>query len=170
MKIFCSANISELNYWLLICIAKNNFKDDFLDIQMFSHPQIPDFQILSKPYINGNIIDSAFRWCINLNFEKLSIRLVLWSRVTFTLSINIKATVEYVCLVWSPSHWLRYQLLCEISPVAWMKWRMAPSLGLCISGSICWWLKEPLQSHSIVQSAVHTPTTQPKTYRLRSWS
>ncbi len=47
-----------------------------------------------------------------------------------------------MCLVWSPSHWLRYQLLCEISPVAWMKWRMAPSLGLCISGSICWWLKE----------------------------
>ncbi len=52
-------NISKLNYWLVICIAKNNFKDDFLNIQMFLHPQIPDFQILSdhnKPYINGNII------------------------------------------------------------------------------------------------------------------
>ncbi len=52
----CTVNISKLNYWLLICIAKNNFKDDFLNIQMFSHPQIPDLQILSKPYINGNMI------------------------------------------------------------------------------------------------------------------
>ncbi len=37
----------------------NNFKDDFLNISIFLHPQIPDFQILSyhnKPYINGNII------------------------------------------------------------------------------------------------------------------
>ncbi len=28
---------------------------------MFLHPQIPDFQILSKPYINGNMIYSLFR-------------------------------------------------------------------------------------------------------------
>ncbi len=33
----------------------NNFKGDFLNIQ------IPDFQILSKPYINGNMIYSAFK-------------------------------------------------------------------------------------------------------------
>ncbi len=39
---------------------------------MFLHPQIPDLQILSKPYINGNMIYSAFRWCINLNFRKLT--------------------------------------------------------------------------------------------------
>ncbi len=32
----------------------------FLNIEIFLHPQIPDFQILSKPYINGNIINSAF--------------------------------------------------------------------------------------------------------------
>ncbi len=31
----------------IICIAKNNFKDDFLNIQMVLHPQIPDLQILS---------------------------------------------------------------------------------------------------------------------------
>ncbi len=36
----------------------NNFKDDFLNIQMFVHPQIPYFQILSKPYINGNYLFS----------------------------------------------------------------------------------------------------------------
>ncbi len=28
----------------IICIAKNNFKDDFLNIQMFLHPQIPDLK------------------------------------------------------------------------------------------------------------------------------
>ncbi len=42
----------------------NNFKDDFLNISIFLHAQIPDLQILSKPYINANIINSAFRWCI----------------------------------------------------------------------------------------------------------
>ncbi len=49
----------------------NNFKDDFLNISIFLHPQIPDLQILydhNKPYINGNIIYSDFRWCINLSF------------------------------------------------------------------------------------------------------
>ncbi len=40
MKIFCIVNISKLNYLLLICIAENNFKDDFLNIQIFLHPQI----------------------------------------------------------------------------------------------------------------------------------
>ncbi len=56
MKIFSTVNISKLIFLLVICIAKNNFKDDFLNIQIFLHPQIPDFQILSKPYINGNMI------------------------------------------------------------------------------------------------------------------
>ncbi len=50
---------------------------------MFLHPQILDLQILSKPYINVNIIYSAFRWCIHLNFPKLT--LVLCSMVTYTL-------------------------------------------------------------------------------------
>jgi len=36
---------------------------------IFLHPQIPDLQILSKPYINGKIIYSDdLWWCINLNF------------------------------------------------------------------------------------------------------
>ncbi len=34
----------------------NNFKGDFLNILIFLHPQIPDFQLLSKPYINGKRI------------------------------------------------------------------------------------------------------------------
>ncbi len=51
----------------------DNFKGDFLNILIFLHPQIPDFQILSypnKPYINGKLIYSAFIFCTNLNLEK----------------------------------------------------------------------------------------------------
>ncbi len=77
MKIFSkcpTVNISKLNFWLLICIAKNfiwtTLKMIFSIFRFVLHPQIPDLQILSKPYINGNIIYSAFRLCINLNFKK----------------------------------------------------------------------------------------------------
>ncbi len=31
-----SGSVYQRNYWLVICIAKNKFKDDFLNIQMFS--------------------------------------------------------------------------------------------------------------------------------------
>ncbi len=60
------SGVKKLHFLLVICIAKvhlnvNNFKGDFLNIQMFLDLQIPDLQILSKPYINGNIIYSAFR-------------------------------------------------------------------------------------------------------------
>ncbi len=44
MKIFSkypTVNILKLNYWLVICIAKNNFKGDFLSISIFLHPQWP---------------------------------------------------------------------------------------------------------------------------------
>ncbi len=55
-------NISKLNYWLVICIAKNliwtTLKMIFSIFRFFLHPQIPDFQILSKPYINVKIISS----------------------------------------------------------------------------------------------------------------
>ncbi len=62
MKIFGkfpTVIISKLNFWLVICIAKNkkkkvldNFKGDFLNILIFLHPQIPDFQIVvSRPNI-----------------------------------------------------------------------------------------------------------------------
>ncbi len=68
---FPTVNISKLNFWVVICIAENfiwtNLNGDFLNISIFMHPQIPDFQILSnhnKPYINGKIIYSLW-WCIN---------------------------------------------------------------------------------------------------------
>ncbi len=83
MKIFSkfpTVNISKLNYWLVICSVKNlistTLKMIFSIFRFFLHPQIPDFQILSyhnKPYINGKIIYSAFRWCINLNFNKMTL-------------------------------------------------------------------------------------------------
>ncbi len=64
---------------------------------MFLHPQIPDFQILSKPHINGNIIYSAFRLCINLNFTKLTLKtgFVLQDQkypdvCVYRMSVNLK--------------------------------------------------------------------------------
>ncbi len=67
MKIFSkfsTVNISKLNFWLVICIAKNfiwwRWFSQYLD---FLHPQIPDFQSNIEPYINGKMIYSAFRWC-----------------------------------------------------------------------------------------------------------
>ncbi len=45
-----------------MCIAKNliwtTLKMIFSIFRFFLHAQIPDLQILSKPYINGNIIYS----------------------------------------------------------------------------------------------------------------
>ncbi len=59
IKIFTYINILKLSNMHCCELNMNNFKDDFLNIQIFLHPQIPDFQILFKPYINGNIIYSA---------------------------------------------------------------------------------------------------------------
>ncbi len=77
MKIFCefpTINISKLNFWLVICIAKNFIWTTLKAI--FSIFWLYLNQILSypnKPYINGKrFIYSAFRWCINLNFKKLT--------------------------------------------------------------------------------------------------
>ncbi len=71
-KIFCkcpTVNIWKRNFWLIICIAKT-----FLNIFLWN-----------KPYINGQLIYSAFIWCINLNNnKKLQFWLVLWSRVRHT--------------------------------------------------------------------------------------
>ncbi len=93
MNIFTSfptLNILKLNLWLVICITYNliwtTLKMIFSIFRFFLHPQIPDLQILSnhnKPYININIIYSAFRWCINLNFQNVPLWLVLCSRVTY---------------------------------------------------------------------------------------
>ncbi len=46
------------------------------------------FKILSyhnKPYINGKLIYSAFRWCINLDFKKLTLMTGFVVRITFLL-------------------------------------------------------------------------------------
>ncbi len=83
MKIFCkfpTVNILKLNFWLVICIAKNliwtTLKAIFSVFWVFCTLRFQIFQILSyhnKPHINGKLIYSAFRWCINLNFEKFTL-------------------------------------------------------------------------------------------------
>ncbi len=78
MKIFSTfstMNKSKLNFWLVICIAKNyiwtTLKVIFSIFRFFWHPQIPDLQILSdhKNHTSMEIIYSAFR-CINLSKKK----------------------------------------------------------------------------------------------------
>ncbi len=58
-----TVNISKRNYWLVICIAENNFKDDFLNIQKYLHPHI--FKYCPK-------MEILLLWCINLNLIELS--------------------------------------------------------------------------------------------------
>ncbi len=110
MKIFCkflTVHISKLNFWLVICIANNfiwtTLKMIFSIFSFFCTLRFQIFkylylgQILSyhnKPYINGKLIYSAFRWCIHLNFEKLTLKtgfvvqghicnVFLWSKLYF---------------------------------------------------------------------------------------
>ncbi len=101
MKIFCkfpTVNISKLNFWLVICIAKNfiwtNLKVIFSIFGFFLHPQIPDFQIVvSQPNIvllyKYCHICSAVRW------------LVLWFRVTFIIFVSVKQ-LRCVMVLWKP--------------------------------------------------------------------
>ncbi len=68
----CSTvNISKLNFWLVICIAKNfiwtTLKMIFSIFRWFCTLR---FQIFKYCPIITNIIYSAFRWCINLNKKK----------------------------------------------------------------------------------------------------
>ncbi len=97
MKILCtfiSINISKLNFWFVIGIA---LKAIFAIFRFFLHPHITDFQIVvsrpnivlsNKLYINRKLIYSAFGWCINRNFETMTLKTGLWSRVTFNCSEN----------------------------------------------------------------------------------
>ncbi len=96
------------NFVLVICIAKNfiwtTLKMIFSIFRFFLHPQIPDLQILSKPYINGNIIYSAFRWCINLNFQTLTLKTgfvlqchiyIQWGKKVFSQGFFICHMINY---------------------------------------------------------------------------
>ncbi len=72
MKIFCkcpTVNISKLNFWLVICIAKNFIWTTIFSKFRFVAPSDSKFsnscldQILSdpnKPYINGQLISFRF--------------------------------------------------------------------------------------------------------------
>ncbi len=87
MHIFCkfpTLNISKLNFWLVIYIAKDfiwtTLKVIFSIFIYFLHPQIPDFSLSQpnmivslKPYINGKIIYLGFRLRIKVNFKKCTL-------------------------------------------------------------------------------------------------
>ncbi len=120
MKIFSTfltINISKRNFWLVICIAKNfiwtSLKMIFSIFRFFLHPQIPDLQILSKPYINGNIIYSAFRWCIHIKFEKCTLMtgFVLQGQIRSLSSIH----TQLLCSACVPDVSVRLCLLQAVS-------------------------------------------------------
>ncbi len=87
MKIFCkcpTVNISKLNFWLVISYITKKFiwttlKSIFSIFRFFFAPSDCRFSnncisakyCSYKPYINGKLMYSAFRWYINLNLEKL---------------------------------------------------------------------------------------------------
>ncbi len=57
-----------------------------------------------KPYINGNIIYSAFRWCINLNFIKWPLCLLLCSRVSWR-TLEQEQVYMLQCLKYLSYYW-----------------------------------------------------------------
>ncbi len=74
----------KMYFWLVIYIAKDfiwtTLNVIFSIFRFFLYPLITDLgRILSypnKPFINGKLIYSAFRWCINLNLSFCT--LVTW--------------------------------------------------------------------------------------------
>ncbi len=72
IRILRSCSMKILVILLMISnIHLNNFKGDFLNVLIFLLPQILSYH--NKPYINGKLIYSALRCCININFEKLTL-------------------------------------------------------------------------------------------------
>ncbi len=90
MKIFSkflTVNISKPNFWLVICIAKSfiwtTLKMIFSIFRFFCSLRFQIFKLLyfsqrlsdpNKPNINRKLIYSAFRLCIHLNVEKLTLK------------------------------------------------------------------------------------------------
>ncbi len=67
MKIFCkfpTANISKVNFCLVICIAKSFILDNIIIYKILLHPQIPDFQK----------VVSQLSLSINLNLDKFTLK------------------------------------------------------------------------------------------------
>ncbi len=114
MKIFCkfpTVNISKLNFWLVICIAKNfiwtTLKAIFSIFRFFA-PSDSDFNsCISAKYCpiitNHTSMESL---CIQLSddvYISISINwplwLVLWSRVTFVMLQKwLHMCTSYMCL------------------------------------------------------------------------
>ncbi len=113
MKIFSTfpiINISKLNFWLVICIAKNfiwtTLKMIFSIFRFFLLPQIPDLQIFaSQPNVVNKSIESIF---IQLSYtsqkKKMTLWLVLWSRVTNVKSIFLR-NFYFILKMFSSVQW-----------------------------------------------------------------
>ncbi len=79
----CTVNILKLNFWLVICIAKNfiwtTLKAILSIFRFFLHPQIPDFQIVVSycsqilSYTNHTSMESFFIQLSYLNFENMTL-------------------------------------------------------------------------------------------------
>ncbi len=73
MKIFCKCiTPSQSNFRLVICVAKDlisiSLKAIIFSAYFFFAPsdsRFSNMSYLNKPYINGKLVYSAFRWCIN---------------------------------------------------------------------------------------------------------
>ncbi len=132
MKIFCkfpTVNILKLNFWLVICIAKNFiwtilkviFSIFWYFLQTFSRLSNSCISAIlpyhNKPYINGKLIYSAFRWCTNLNFEKLTLMTGfvvqghIWETCSYS-ALKCASVLECLFLFWSV--WLRPLPICPI--------------------------------------------------------
>ncbi len=101
--VFCkfpTVNIPKLNFWLVICVAKDfswtSLKVIFSIFRFFLHPQMPDFQsVVSQPNIAfiPCMVQTIHQWKVDLySFQMMNkskfrrnwpLWLVLWSRDTY---------------------------------------------------------------------------------------
>ncbi len=131
MKIFCkcpTVNISKRNFWFVICIAKNliwtTLKAIFSIFGFFYTLRFQIFKYLclslilsdhNKPYINGKIMYSAFRWWINLNCENID-------------------SYDWFCGPWSHL-WLFKTWFVEYIASYVQKWTGVPMVNMMVSAS-----------------------------------
>ncbi len=125
MKIFCkypTVNISKNNFGLVMCFAKNLIWTTLKAIFSIFRFEIPDLSqmfSLNKTYINGKLIYSAFRLCMNLNIKKWTLMTDfvvqghIWFHAMYIhVFIFVYATIK--CLLSLSTGWGCLQLLLVI--------------------------------------------------------
>ncbi len=103
MKIFCTVNISKLNYWLLICIAKSFIWTTLKMIfSIFIFFCTLSFQIYKYCQIITNhtsmeiLFIQILALCSNLKLKKWHLWLVLCSRVTYYCTVMIQYIMSQI--------------------------------------------------------------------------